>query len=137
MKRYQKIRTLLAVGFVVILSVAALGQTPLTDDTFASSVTPTTNYGSSIALVVQSSSTSYFKISLGSLPATVSASSVSKATLTVYVDHVSKSGTFDVYEVNNSWAEGSLTYSTAPGLGSKIGSAISDQWRPWQWHGLV
>jgi hypothetical protein len=60
----------LAVGFVVILSVAALGQTPLTDDTFASSVTPTTNYGSSIALVVQSSSTSYFKISLGSLPAT-------------------------------------------------------------------
>ena len=55
MKRYQKIRTLLAVGFVLILSVAALGQTPLTDDTFASSVTPTTNYGSSIALVVQSS----------------------------------------------------------------------------------
>lgn len=49
----------------------------------------------------------------------MSASSVSKATLTVYVDHVSKSGTFDVYEVNNSWAEGSLTYNTAARFGQQ------------------
>src|SRR6266850_2210583 len=124
MKRYKKAQGLLAV-VILFSSIAALAQTPLTDDTFAYSATPTTNYGSSIALVVQSGSTSYFKISLANLPSNVTASSVSKATLTIYVDYVFKSGTFDVYEVNSSWAEGSLTYNHAPSVGSKIGSAIN------------
>ena len=88
-----------------------LAQAPPSADTFVSSATPKINYGPAIALVVGQGSTSYVRFNLAGVPA---GASISKATLRLYVDAVAKNGTFDVYRLNNSWAENTLTYNTPP-----------------------
>ena len=102
----------------VLLSFVSLSlaQAPPSADTFVSSATPKINYGPSITLVVGTGSTSYVQFNLSGIPA---GASVSKATLRLYVDAVLKGGSFDVYQVNSSWSENTLTFITPPpALGS-------------------
>jgi len=98
-----------------------VGQaTPPAADTYVSNAFPKYNFGSAISLIVQSGTTSYLRFNLATLPP---GGSVNKATLRLYVDAVSKNGTFDVYEIDSNWSESTLTYNTpAPPLG---GSATS------------
>jgi collagen triple helix repeat protein len=88
-----------------------LAQAPPAADTFVSSATPKVNYGGGISLVVGSGTTAYVRFNLGGIPA---GSSISKASLRLYVDVVAKSGSFDVYQVNSSWSESTLTYNSPP-----------------------
>lgn len=102
-----------------------LAQAPPSADTFVSSSTAKTNYGSSIALVVCQGSTSYVQFNLAGIPA---GASISKATLRLYVDAVAKAGKFDVYQLNSSWAENTLTYNTPPpplGISVTNGTGVS------------
>ena len=85
-----------------LASLRVWAQAPPSADTFVSSAYPTTNYGPSITLVVGSGTSAYLKFNLATLPANAS---ISKATLRLYVDAVAKSGSFDVYRLNNSWSE--------------------------------
>jgi N-acetylneuraminic acid mutarotase len=95
-----------------------LAQAPPAADTFVSSVTPKVNYGAGISLVVGSGTTSYVRFNLGGIPA---GSSISKATLRLYVEVVARSGSFDVYQVNSSWNENTLTYNSGlPVLGASV-----------------
>ena len=96
----------------------------VTDDANTSSLTPTTNYGSSIALIVCSGSNTYIKFNVGNLGTGVTGANVSKATLILYTDFVLTSGTMDVYQVNGSWSESKITYNNAPALGTKLFSAV-------------
>ena len=98
----------------VLPGVLAAQSAPPTADTFSNSGAHNQNYGSQTALVVQHGSNSYLKFNLATLPSGVS---VSKATLRLYVDVVTSNGSFDVYQLNNSWNESTLTYSNAPPLG--------------------
>ncbi len=111
-----------------LLSSAALafGQVILTDDAFTSASSPGTKYGGSVILVVQgpAAANSYLKFSLAGLPSSLPAASVLKATLKLYVDGVATPGSFDVYGVNGSWSEGSITFNNAPALGSLLASGI-------------
>jgi hypothetical protein len=102
---------------LVCMAATLLGQaTPPAADTYVSSALPKYNFGNSIILIVQNGVTSYVRFNLAVLP---SGASVSKATLRLYVDAVSKSGTFDVYEIDSNWLENSVTYNTpAPPLGT-------------------
>ena len=105
--RYACLTALLTLG-----SSLSLGQaTPPSADTFVSSAFPKTNYGLSIILIVQPGVNSYLRFNLATLP---TGASVNKATLRLYVDAVLKSGTFDVYQLNSSWSENTLTYNTPP-----------------------
>jgi hypothetical protein len=98
------------------LAAVSLAQSaPPTGDTFSNLHAPTLNYGSWPSILVQSGDIGYVKFSLGTLPSGVS---VSKATLRLFVDTVSANGQFDVYQLNNSWSEGALTYNNAPPLGT-------------------
>ncbi len=106
----------------VFLGALASGQV-LTDDANTQSGLPTKNFGGSIALIVGPGSNTYVKFNLASL-GSVNGSNLSKATLVVYVDAVLTSGTMDVYQVNGAWAEGSITWNTAPSLGTSIASAV-------------
>jgi hypothetical protein len=111
--------------WLALLSLPLLAQAPPSADTFVSSSTAKTNYGSSIALVVGSGTTSYVRFNLAGIPA---GASISKATLRLYVDAVAKNGTFDVYQLNSSWAENTLTYNTPPpplGLSVTNGTGVS------------
>ena len=102
-----------------LLSTLSFGQTtPPVGDTLTYSNNPNTNYGSYTALFVQKgsiTSASYIKFNLATLPA---GASVSKATLRLYVNQVAANGSFDVYQLNTSWAESTLTYNNAPALGT-------------------
>ena len=107
-----------------VFSVFAGAQAVVTDDANTSSIFPTTNFGSSVALIVGSGSNSYIKFSLANLGSGVTASNISKGTLILYVDAVLTSGTMDVYQVNGSWSEGKITYNGAPALGAQLFSAV-------------
>ena len=113
-------------SLLVLAPPSLLSQaTPPSADTFVSSVTPKTNYGPSIILVVQQGATAYMQFNLSTLP---SGAHVSKAMLRLYVDGVLRPGSFDVYQLNNSWSENTLTYNTPPpalGTSATGGSPIS------------
>ena len=112
-------------GGFSLCATLALAQAPPSADTFVSSGTPRTNYGSSIILVVQPGANSYLQFNLGTLPP---GSLVSKATLRLFVDAVSKNGSFDVYQLNSGWSESSLTFNTPPpalGASATGGNPIS------------
>ena len=109
---------------VTVFCPSVTAQVVLTDDSYTSSITPNRNYGGSIALLVGSGSSSYIKFSLASLPSSIDGSSISGATIVLYVDAVLASGTVDVYEVSGSWSESSIAYKNAPALGNKILSAV-------------
>jgi hypothetical protein len=128
---FQGLPALLSVVVFAAMSLPLLAQAPPSADTFVSSSTAKTNYGSSIALVVGSGTTSYVRFNLAGIPA---GSSISKATLRLYVDAVAKNGTFDVYQLNSSWAENTLTYNTPPPpLGTSVtnGTGVSITTASW------
>jgi hypothetical protein len=124
----------IAIWCLLLLTLAfqpLFAQAPPSADTFVSSSTPKTNYGSSIALVVGQGSTSYVQFNLAGIPA---GASISKATLRLYVDAVAKAGKFDVYQLNSSWAENTLTYNTPPpplGLSVTNGNGVSITTASW------
>ncbi len=107
-----------------LLSLSLLAQAPPSADTFTVSSSPHTNYGGWPLIAVQQGSNGYLQFNLSHLPANAS---VTKATLRLFVDAVSRSGSFDVYQLNNSWSENSLNYSNAPALGSVGNRRKSDR----------
>ena len=105
----------LIVVLIAAMSLPLLAQAPPSGDTFVSSSFGKTNFGSGIALAVQPGATTFIQFNLSTVPA---GATVTKATLRLYVDAVTKSGSFDVYQVNSSWNESTLTYNTAPTPGA-------------------
>ncbi len=101
--------------FAVLFSFNLLAQAPPSADTFTVSSTPRMNYGAWPLIAVQQGSNGYVQFNLSHLPAN---STVTKATLRLFVNAVSRSGSFDVYQLNNEWSENSLNYNNAPALGS-------------------
>src|SRR5438552_10152001 len=111
--------TIVFVAMLALLTSAAFAQSPVSDDTYVSSATPTTNNGNSPSLVVQKSSngTTLIKLDLTQLQAAgVQSNAVSKAYLKLYTSAVTGQGTLDLYQVTSSWVEGTVTYNTMPGM---------------------
>jgi collagen type VII alpha len=104
---------------VLLLSSALLAQSaPPVADTYSNSAHSFTgvNYGSAVLLVVQTGgNNSYLQFNLSSVP---TGATVNKATLRLYVDALVTNGSFDVYQLNKSWSESTLTHSNAPPLGA-------------------
>jgi hypothetical protein len=90
---------------------------PPVGDTYVANSSRNNNYGTRPSLIVQSGTTTYIQFDLSVLPQNVP---VAKATLRLFVNSVSQSGSFDVYEVNNSWTEGGMNYNNAPGIGGSV-----------------
>ena len=89
-------------------------------DAYVTSAIPNTNYGGSQYLRFDASPIvrSYLKFSVQGLSGTIVS-----VKLKVYAGSSSSSG-FKVYKVSNtSWGERSITYNTAPALGSQIGTS--------------
>ncbi len=97
------------------LALAGFAQAPPSADTYTASSSASTNYGASTILAVQNGVTSYVQFNLAGIPTTAT---VDKATLRLYVSAVTTVGSFDVYQLNRSWGELSLKYSSAPALGA-------------------
>ena len=100
---------------VFLLSQAGWAQAPPNADTFATSVNPTQNFGSSGSLAVQQNSVAYMRFTLSTVP---TGASVTKATLRVFVDFLVTPGTVDAYQLNVGWIESRLTWNNRPALGT-------------------
>src|SRR5580698_2125338 len=115
------------IGFLALCAIfsalaTAAQQVPPSADTFVISSTPTTNYGNYDFLAVGSGENSYISFNLSGVPA---GSVVTKATLRLFVDTVTTSGQFSVYDLPSSpaWAESTLTYNSRPALGASASPA--------------
>jgi lamin tail-like protein/collagen triple helix repeat protein len=120
-----------------LLSGLIWAQAPPAADTFVSSTTPNINYGVSPILAVKPGATTFIKFDLSVLP---SDASISKATLRLYVDAVTKPGSFDIFPVNGAWAENTLTYNMPPpslGLSATGGKPIALSGANWNKFVLV
>lgn len=94
------------------ISFSAMAQNaPPTADTFSLASKPAANFGAWPALAVTAQSSTFIKFNLSGLP---SNANVQKAALRLYVDAVATPGSFDVYEINTPWGEGSLNFTNAP-----------------------
>lgn len=121
----MKLRALCMIGLLAIVASFAAAQIPATDDAYTASSSSTSNYGTQPMLnVIGPGVNSYIRFDLTALPAGLTSSNVSKATLRLNINGVTTSGTFDVYLVTGSWTEGALTFSKAPTLGAKVASAV-------------
>jgi Collagen triple helix repeat (20 copies) len=110
--------------WLALLSLPLFAQAPPSADTFVSSATPKLNYGPSIILAVGPGTSSYVQFNLSGIPA---GANISKATVRLYVDAVSGSGTLDVFQVTSSWTENKVTYNTRPtqqSVSAIVGSSV-------------
>lgn len=113
MKRHSLLSLLL--GFLLCVSLTGYAQqAPPSADTYVASSKPTASEGAATILAVQPGVTSFVQFDLSGIPA---GSTISKATLRLYVDAVTTAGSFDVYQVNTAWSE-KTTYNSAPSIGA-------------------
>ena len=94
---------------VAALSLSAVtaraAQVTLTGDASVSTARPTTNFGLLSNLYVGNGNTAFLQFDLSQLPAGITSTQVSKATLTLFVNRVNTAGTVNVSQVNSAWTE--------------------------------
>jgi len=102
----------------------------LMGDSYTVSTLLTGNKGKAAILQVSgppdtaTTDTAYLQFDLSTLPAAVTAADISKATLTVFLNAVTASGSFDVQDVASPWTESTITAAIAPSLGAIEQSAV-------------
>ena len=117
-------RIVLLLAGSLLCSSMVLAQAPPAADTWVASSTPTTNYGTSTILGLQPNVYSYIRFNLSGIPANAT---VQSAVLRLFVDgpSVPIAGTFNVYQVNTSWSETTMTWNNKPALGSLVAGPVS------------
>src|SRR5215471_16517842 len=118
--------------FLLFINLAALisafGQITPSQDSYTNTAASSSNYGTATTLDVSSTSTSiqtaYIQFDLSSIPAGYTSSNVAKATLKLFVDSVSTSGSMNVNYVAGNWTEKGITASLSPALGNTIVSSV-------------
>jgi hypothetical protein len=102
----------------------------LTGDSFTVSTSASANKGKTTTLQISGPpdsttvKTAYVKFDLSTLPPSVTAADISKATLTLFASSVTKDGSFDVQRVASAWTEATITTGSAPTLGVVEQSAV-------------
>ncbi len=120
-----------AAVLMLLLFVATVTYAQITpsQDAYTNSADPTTNYGTAVTLGVVNTTasiqTAYIQFDLSSIPAGYTSSNIAKATLKLYVNTVTKAGSFNVDFVNGTWTEKKITSSLAPALGTTIVSSVA------------
>jgi len=102
------------------VGVAYATEGVVVGDTYVNSAHPSVNYGALSNLYVNSNGTALIQFDLSSLPSGTTAAQIAKATLKLYVNRILTSGQVNVLPVTSSWGESSVTYATAPSLGSAV-----------------
>ena len=87
--------TALAVCLFAFWAAPARAQLTPSADSYTNTASPGTNYGAQKLLDVESSQTTYIQFDLSSIPAGYTGSSVAKASLKLYVNAVTTTGSLD------------------------------------------
>jgi hypothetical protein len=110
---------------VAMAAVPGWCQITPSDDAYVSSAAPNNNFGSGVNLNVQATgSTTFVRFDLSSVPSGYTGANIARASLKVYVSSVAAGGSFNVDLVSGSWKESSITFATAPSMGSNIAANI-------------
>jgi hypothetical protein len=130
MRRHVLFSSVMLMCFVLLaLPRTASAQLPVTNDSYTQQNAPNANSGGAGTLAVIGSATktnkTYIKVDLSPLPAGLTGSNVSIATLSLFTNTVNTPGTFDVYLVTTPWTEDAITFNNSPSLGAKVASAVS------------
>ena len=122
--RYPLLLLFLALGMLT----STFAQITPIQDSYTNSAANTTNYGAAPTLGLVSSAlsiqTTYIQFDLSSVPSGYTSTNVAKATLKLYVNSVSKAGSFNLDFVNGSWSEKTITAAFSPALGNTIVSSV-------------
>jgi hypothetical protein len=119
----SKMQSAVLLLFTLCLLTGAYGQITPNADAYTDSTDPNTNYGAAALLDVDGATqATYIQFDLSSIP---TGAVVSQATLKLYVNAVTTAGNFEVYSVNGTWSESTITSNLAPALGSVIDSSVS------------
>jgi hypothetical protein len=125
MKIFTAKRQLISLlGVSLFLWTAAHAQLTPSQDAYTNTADPTTNYGASKLLDLESSQTTYIQFDLSAIPAGYTGSNITKASLKLYVNTATKAGSFNVDYVNGAWTESTLDASNAPALGTTIQASV-------------
>ena len=128
--RNLKVRGLRTRSVVLLLSAlcwltGAHAQLTPSADAYIDTASPSTNYGTSPVLDVESSQTTYIQFNLSPIPTGYTGADVTKATLKLYVNAATTAGNFNIDYVNGTWSENTIDASNAPPLGSTIVAGVS------------
>lgn len=95
-------------------------------DTYISSASAATNFGSATSLLVDSGDTALLGFNLSSLPAGLTAGQVSQATLSFWVTQntTPSESAVDVALLTSSWTEAGVTFNTRPTVGAPIANDV-------------
>jgi hypothetical protein len=96
-------------------------------DSYVNSNLPAQTFGTLSQLSVGAGTQALLQFGFTGLPAAATGSSVSKAVLVLYVDKVTAAGSVDIGLVTTPWTESGVTFSTAPTVGTVLGSAVVSQ----------
>jgi hypothetical protein len=112
---------------ILLAAAAASAQITPTDDSYTSTLSGSTNYGTSGVLDLQSGnkSTVFVRFDLSAIPTGYTGANVTQATLKLYVNSVPTGGTFNVDYVLGSWSEKTITANLEPAVGSTITGGVS------------
>lgn len=90
----------------------------LTGDTFVSSSTPNVVNSAAYFLSVSTNSRSFLQFDLSPLPTNTTGAGIQKAVLRIFVNQVTRAGTFNVFTSSSNWSEATLRFTGAPTNGT-------------------
>ena len=114
---FRCFRALLGLAFLSsCLATASAQQIPVAQDTYTSMTAANiaTNYGVSPTVLVDANSTGLFSFDLSNLPAGITASQVTQANVTFYVDQLTTSGQISVQKLKHAFGEGTASGYNPP-----------------------
>ncbi len=117
---------------ILLPSLSFAVEATLTDDayTYSGSRTANTRYGTQPILSVRGApggaalKRSFLKFDLSTLPAGTTGANVQKATLKLYVNKLTASGSFDIAKVTADWNETTVTDQTAPSVEGVVATGV-------------
>ena len=116
---------LIVLAALAISASAHATQVTLVGDASVSTARPSTNFGTLSNLYVGNGNTAFLQFDLSTLPAGLTSSQISHATLTIFVNRVNAAGSVTLSPVTSAWTETSVTSATAPSIGAATGTFIA------------
>jgi len=102
---------------LTLLTSMAAAQLPVAEDTFVASGTTTpSGTNTNLQVIASPVNAALVKFDLSGVPAGTTGNQVTKATVKLYVNTVSLSGTLDVCQVTSPWTEASTVFTSKPTL---------------------
>jgi len=113
------------VFLTILLALPSAAQFTPSDDAYVNSASATTNYGAAGTVgIANPTQTAFVRFDLMAVPSSYTGAQVAKATLRLFVNTVTTTGSFNVDYVVGSWGERTITYALQPAIGSTVAPSV-------------